>query len=185
MVLKQLSPWLPHRDRNNGPEMIVLHATAGSTAASSIDHLRSVGLSYHFIIARDDKDTSKSENATGRPPIVFHCVPVMDQAFHVGSTIPAPSGHQINKASIGISLANIQRKTNPEPYPTQQIDALDELIKFILQQAPSIRLLTTHAVVQPWNRADPLGIDGQAVAIRHGLTFFRPTAQQIKDHKPK
>ena len=185
MIIQQVSPWLPHRDRNNAPEMIVLHATAGSSAASSIAYLRSVGLSYHFIIARDDKDTSKSENATGKPPIVFHCVPVMDHAFHVGSTINAPSGHQINKASVGVTLANIQRKTNPEPYPTQQIEALNELIKLILVQAPSIRFLTTHAVVQPWNRADPLGIDGPAIAAQHGLTFFRPTAQQIRDHKPK
>jgi N-acetyl-anhydromuramyl-L-alanine amidase AmpD len=185
MIIRQVTPWLPHRDRNNAPELIVLHATAGSTAASSIAHLRSVGLSYHYIIARDEKDSSRSENATGNPVAVFHCVPVADHAFHTGSTIPAPSGHGINKASVSISLANIQRRTNPESYPSRQIEALHEVIELIVQQAPTVRLLTTHAVVQPWNRADPLAIDGKAIAERHGLTWWEPTAQQVKAHRPK
>lgn len=185
MILKQLSPWLAHRDRNNAPDLIVLHATAGASAASSIATLRGRGLSYHFIIARDEKDSGKSELATGNPPIVFQGVPVSDHAFHVGSTIPAPSGHGINKASVGIGLANIQRRTNPEPYPAGQIEALHAVIDLVLRQVPSIRFLTTHAVVQPWNRSDPQGIDGKPVATRHGLTWWEPTADQVKAHKPK
>lgn len=185
MILKQVAPWLSHRDRNNAPELIVLHATAGATAASSIQHLRGQGLSYHYVIARDEQDSPKSEKATGNPVLVFHCAPVHDQAFHVGSTIPVPSGHGINKASVGIALANIQRSTNPEPYPARQIEALHELIELVQRQVPTIGLLTTHAAVQPWNRADPRGIDGPAIAARHGLAWWEPTAEQIKAHRPR
>lgn len=185
MIVKQISPWLPHRDRNTAPELIVLHATAGATASSSIAHLRGVGLSYHYIIARDEKDSGKSEQAGGGPALVFHCAPVGDHAFHVGSTIPSPSGHGINKASVGIGLANIQRRTNPEPYTPAQLEALHALIELVVLQAPSIRFLTTHAVIQPWNRSDPLGIDGKAIAARHGLTWWEPSAEQVKAHKPR
>ena len=184
MNIQTLSPSLPHRDRSNQPELIVLHATAGATAKSSISHLRGVGLSYHYIIARDGRDTAKSENADGSDPIVFHCVPDAGHAFHVGSTIPTPSGLGINKASIGISLANIQRKTNPEAYPAKQVAALHDVIRKLVADFPSITRLTTHAVVQPWNRADPLAINGPAIAAMFGLTFWTPTAAQIAQHTP-
>src|SRR4029077_9290701 len=100
----------PSRERGIEPTLIVVHATAGATARSSIDHLRGVGLSYHFIITRDGRDSAKVSTSDGTEPIVFACVPVARHAFHVGSTIPAPSGQGgINKTSVGISLANIQK----------------------------------------------------------------------------
>lgn len=169
MNLRPLTFPLPSRERDVQPELVVLHATAGSTARSSINHLRSVGLSYHYIITRDGKDTAKSENCDNSEPIVHHCVPNMRQAFHVGSTIPAPGGRSINRSSIGISIANIQRKKNPEEYPEKQIQALDELLARLKQEVPSLRFLTTHAAVQPWNRADPLAIIGKDLAKKTWL----------------
>jgi N-acetyl-anhydromuramyl-L-alanine amidase AmpD len=185
MNIQPLQQPLAFRDRNNLPVLIVLHATAGATARSSIDHLRGVGLSYHYIIARDAKDSSKSVNAEDTEPVIFHCVPNIGHAFHVGSTIPAPGGLRINRSSIGISLANIQRRTNPEPYPDRQITALDELLAHLKSTVPSLQFLTTHAIVQPWNRADPLNIVGEQVAATHGYEFFRPTQQEIEEHRPK
>jgi N-acetyl-anhydromuramyl-L-alanine amidase AmpD len=185
MNIRVLNPSLVFGERNNPPELLVLHATAGSTARSSINHLESIGLSYHYIIARDGKDSSKSANAENTEPVIFHCVPNTGQAFHVSSQIPAPGGLRINKSSIGISLANIQRKINPEPYPALQIAALDELLVHLKTELPSLRFLTTHAVVQPWNRADPLNIFGEQLAGKHGLEFWRPTPEQIAKHRPK
>jgi len=184
MATQTLSPPLDHRQRSDPPELIVLHATAGATARSSIQHLRSVGLSYHAIIARDGRDSAKSENADGSAALVFACVPVDAAAFHVGSTIPAPSGRRINTASIGIALANIQRKASPEPYTQAQLAALDALIAALRADLPSLAWLTTHATVQPWNRSDPLGMDGRALAARHGLQFFAPSAATIAAHTP-
>jgi N-acetyl-anhydromuramyl-L-alanine amidase AmpD len=185
MSIQQLQSSLAFRKRDNLPELIVLHATAGSTAKSSIDFLRGVGLSYHYIISRDAKDSSKSANAQDTEPIIFQCVPVTGHAFHVGSTIPAPGGLGINKSSIGISLANIQKIANPEVYPARQIAALNELLVHLKTKVPSLKFLTTHAMVQPWNRADPRNINGEQIAEMHGFEFWRPTPAEIEAHRPK
>jgi len=185
MNIQKLTPALAFRQRNNLPGLIVLHATAGSTASSSISHLRGVGLSYHYIITRDARDSSKTVNADNTEPIIHQCVPNSGHAFHVGSTIPAPAGLGINKSSIGISLANIQRRINPEPYTDKQIVALQELLQHLKKAVPSLRFLTVHAAVQPWNRADPLHIDGPQLAQRHGFEFWQPSAELIEKHKPK
>lgn len=185
MNLKPLASPLPSRERDTKPELVVLHATAGSTARSSIDHLRGVGLSYHYVITRDGRDTAKSENCDNSEPVVHQCVANTRQAFHVSSPIPAPGGRSINRSSIGISLANIQRKKNPEEYPAKQLQALDELLAHLKNEVPSLRFLTTHAAVQPWNRADPLAIIGKELAEKHGYEWWEPTAEEIKTHKPR
>lgn len=180
-----LTPSLEHRSRNVAPSLLVLHATAGASARSSIKVLQDKGLSYHFIIARDGPDSKNTAQANGSEPLVWHCVPEADEAFHVASKIPPPGGEgRINKASIGISLANLQNKSKPEPYPAPQLAMLETLIAELRGRLPSLRFLTTHAAVQPWNRSDPRDLDGAAVAARHGLTFWRPTAAEIAAHKP-
>jgi N-acetyl-anhydromuramyl-L-alanine amidase AmpD len=165
------------------PTTIVLHATAGSSGKSSVNHLRSLGLGYHFIIARDGKDSAKTQNSDGTDPAVFFCVPLDNRAAHVGSNIPMPNsgGRIANRSSIGISLAN--RQTG-EGYTPKQLVVLDEIISLTKAHWPSIRTLTTHAAIQPWNRRDPLNIDGPAMATRHGLAWFQPTPAQIAAFKP-
>lgn len=166
------------------PTAIVLHATAGGTARSSIDHLRSVGLSYHFIIARDGKDSGNGSASDGTDPLVFFCVPTSHRAAHVGSNIPFPNSNNriANRCSIGISLANRQ---NGEAYAQKQISVLSEMIALMKSQFPTIRHLTTHAVIQPWNRRDPMAINGEDVAKKHGLTWFAPDQATIKKYTPK
>jgi len=166
------------------PTAIVLHATAGATARSSIDHLRSVGLGYHFIIARDGRDTAKSVNSDGSDPIVYFSIPLENRAGHVGSNIPmeGSGGRIANRSAIGISLANRQ---NGEAYTPMQIRVLSEIIELVKDRLPSVTHLTTHAVIQPWNRADPKGIDGRALAQRHGLRWFQPSPAVIEQFKPR
>lgn len=185
MSLQALDPWLAHRSRDNEPTLIVLHATAGATARSSIDTIRGNGLSYHYIIARDGKDSPNPDRSDGSEPIIFHCVPDEGHAFHVGSTVPTASGHGINRSSIGLSLANIQRRSSPEPYMAKQFSALDALLSELKARHPSIRWLTTHAVVQPWNRSDPQGLDGPAIARLHGFEWWAPDAALLARHKPQ
>jgi N-acetyl-anhydromuramyl-L-alanine amidase AmpD len=180
--LRVLDRPLSTRARSGRPTLVVLHATAGASAMSSINHLRSVGLGYHYIIARDGRDSPRTRNADGSKPIIFHCVRDEHRVGHVGSTIPAPSGQSINESAIGISLANIQ--SGGEQYTEGQIEALNALLAHLKSTHPSLRHLTTHAVVQPWNRADPVRIDGPALARAHGFEFFKPTAQQIRAHRP-
>lgn len=185
MAYKRLvvTPALSEATWKAAPTMIVLHATAGSTGRSSVDHLRSVGLSYHFIIARDGKDTAKTANADGSDPIVFFCVPTGLRAAHVGSKIIMPgSGNRIaNRCAIGISLANRQ---NGEGYTPKQLSVMDEIITLIKNEQPTVTHLTTHAVIQPWNRSDPKNVDGSAVAASHGLTWFQPSAALLAGATP-
>jgi len=166
------------------PTAIVLHATAGSTARSSVDHLRSVGLGYHFIIARDGKDTAKSVNADGSDPIVYFCTPIENRAAHVGSNVPieGSGGRIANRCAIGISLANRQ---NGEAYTAKQLSVLSEIIEAVKAKLPTVTHLMTHAVIQPWNRSDPVQVDGKALATKHGLIWFQPSAAMIDQFKPK
>jgi N-acetyl-anhydromuramyl-L-alanine amidase AmpD len=166
------------------PTAIVLHATAGATGRSSVDHLRSEGLGYHFIIARDGRDTAKSVNSDGSDPIVYFCSPLDRRAAHVGSNVPieGSGGRIANRCAIGISLANRQ---NGEGYTQKQITVLSEIITLVRQQLPSVTHLTTHAVIQPWNRADPVEINGKALAEKHGLIWFKPSAAVIETFRPR
>ena len=173
---------LSTRSRSAQPSVVVLHATAGASAMSSINHLRSVGLSYHYIIARDGRDSARTNQADSSAPIVFHCVADRHRGAHVGSTIPAPSGQgSFNECSIGISLAN--RQDGQDRYTAGQIAALDALLAHLKQTHSSLRWLTNHAFIQPWNRSDPLSINADDLAARHGYTVFRPTAAQIRAHR--
>ena len=186
MPIVTLNPPLANVSRKVPALLIVLHATAGATASSSISVLRGKGLGYHFIIARDGKDSKNSALSDGTAPKVFACVPIERVTFHVGSTIPVPDGQgDINRNSVGISLANIQNKKSPEPYPAAQIAAMHDVIAGILAKMPSIKRLTAHAFVQPWNRSDPQILDIDAIAAMHKLEVWRPSAGQIKAHTPK
>ena len=140
MQIQRLEPSLAHRDRTDPPTLVVLHATAGSTVRSSIDHLRGIGFSYHYIITRDRRDSARSDRADGTEPVIFHCVPNDKQAFHVASQVPPPAGAgSINRNSIGVSLGNIQRVRNPEAYPAPQLRALEELLGKLKRDVPTLR----------------------------------------------
>lgn len=187
MKLRSLAPdWLAHRPRSTMPTLLLLHATAGGSAASSIHHLRRSKLSYHYIVARDGKDSASAELADRSDPLVFHCVPVAAHAFHCSSLIPPPLGDgTIAKNSIGVSLANLQRASRPEPYSPLQLKALDELIQRLMAETPSLLYLSTHAAVQPWNRVDPLGLDAKAIAARHALRWWEPSEEQVRSYSPR
>lgn len=195
MILQRLTNLLSETPRpgNVAPTLLILHATAGASADSSIEYLRKKGNAYHFIIARDKKDARWSHESDGTECVVFQCVRYHHWGRHVSSKIPVPDtkSGDINDYSIAISLANLQARApgaptaGPEAYTTQQMLALNELIMLVKKEVPTLKYLTTHAVVQPWNRADPTRIDGPATAEKHGLTWWKPTAKQIADYKPK
>jgi N-acetyl-anhydromuramyl-L-alanine amidase AmpD len=181
MNIEVLQNPLTSRARTNQPELIVLHATAGASAMSSINHLRNVGNSYHYIITRDGNDARYTREANNSEPIIYQCVGADREAFHTGSTVPAPGGLRINRSSIGISLANMQ---DGEAYPNRQLIALRELIDHLTDLFPDITHITSHATVQPWNRIDPVNVNMQNVARVHGLIYYQPTQQVLNQHNP-
>lgn len=195
MILQRLTNLLSTTPRAGGvqPTLLIVHATAGASAQSSINYLRTKGNSYHFIIARDTRDSDWTYKSDGSECTVFQCVRYHHRGRHVSTTIPVPgtNGGHINDHSLAISLANLQKhvpndpNAGPEAYTPQQILALNELITMVKAEVPSLRYLTTHAVVQPWNRSDPVRIDGPALAARFGLNWWKPTVAEVNKHRPK
>lgn len=105
--------------------------------------------------------------------------------------MPGTKRGHVNDHSIAISLANLQKHVSNDPnagsedYTEQQLLALNALITLIKSEVPSIQLLTTHAVVQPWSRSDPTRIDGKEIAERFGYKWWKPTPAEIAKYKPK
>jgi len=165
------------------PTAIVLHATAGATGRSSVDHLRSIGLGYHVIIARDGRDTAKSINSDGSDPIAYFCTAFEHRARHVGSTVPieGSGGRTANRCAIGIALANRQ---NGEAYTPKQITALSRIIELVKSRVPTVTHLTAHGLIQPWDRSDPKDIDCKVLARKHGLVWFAPSQAFVSQFRP-
>ena len=89
-------PCPKNRERMEGPEMIVLHYTAGSSAAGSA-----------FYLTRPDVKAS-AHVVIGRRGEVFQLVPFNVQAWHAGeSRYKGRSG--LNRWSVGIELDNLGR----------------------------------------------------------------------------
>ncbi len=195
MILQRLTNLLSTTARPEGvePTLLILHATAGASASSSIEYLRSKRNAYHFIVARDSKDSDWTYKSDGTEAIVYQCVRYHHRARHVSTTIPVPDtkGGNINDHSIAISLANFQKHvlndpdSGPEEYTEQQMLALHGIITIIQSEVPSLKYLTTHAVTQPWSRSDPNRINCKEIAERYDLTWWKPTAAEIAKHKPK
>lgn len=142
MNLINLKNWLLSRDRHGrDTTTIVLHATAGGSGSSSIDWLRQIGLSYHYVIERDG--------------LIRKCVPVSRVAFHAGKSV-GPEGGNVNNYSIGIAFAN---RNDGEPYPLAQREAAKELIDALASADSHIRYLTTHYHISPGRKTDPKRLD--------------------------
>ncbi|MCL6534369.1 MAG: N-acetylmuramoyl-L-alanine amidase [Armatimonadetes bacterium] len=125
-------------------DTIVLHATASSSATSTLRWFRNTWskASAHYII---DKDGT-----------VYKCVPDHMSAWHAGkSFLP-----QANRRSIGIELVN--RNNGVDPYPDAQLLSLRQLIIDLKRKHP-IRYLVSHAeIARPKGRkSDPKGLNMQ------------------------
>jgi N-acetylmuramoyl-L-alanine amidase len=156
--IASLPSWLEHRDRKQGTTCttILLHATATPSLQTALDVLRERELSYHFLI---DKDGS-----------VLQCVPTDKVAFHAGESV-GPDGPGVNEYSIGVSLVNLN--DGDEPYTAQQIQATEALVRHLVPAFPTLRFLTTHAIVSPGRKSDPVGYPVAALAQATGLELWQ------------
>ena len=135
-----LDKWLKHSERNAVVTTVVLHATAGATAQSSIDWLRKplVLASYHYIIERDGT--------------VFKCVPLSKKAWHCGIS-NGPDGRNVNAYSVGIAFAN---KNDGEPVTFEQTLSAQALIGQLRGQFLQLEHITTHRLITS-RKSDPKG----------------------------
>lgn len=154
MKIVQTKGWLPTRARRRDPSTVVIHATAGGSATSSISWLQKIGLSYHYIIER---------NGT-----VYKCAPISRVAFHAGKSF-GPEGPNVNDYSIGIALAN---RNDGEPYTQAQMDALRDLLAAI--KTPGLTWITTHYLIAPGRKNDPKGFPFKEFVKGTGYTPWKP-----------
>jgi len=138
-VITTLKKWLESRERKHTITTIVVHGTSGKSASSSIEWLKQIGLSYHYVIERDGSITK--------------CVPYSRVAFHAGKS-EGPNGSNVNNYSIGISFANME--DGKEKISTAQYDSLYMLIVQLKREIPAIRFLTTHYAISPGRKSDPI-----------------------------
>lgn len=173
LSLRVLRPSLASRVRRGKPVLVVLHATAGSTLLGALQTLRDRGLSYHFLIDRDGS--------------VIQAVDPKRVALHAGSSYGPleaaagvsrrqdkdgffEAGCSVNPCSIGISFVN--RNDGKDPYTAAQATACTALIERLKVQFPSLVHLSTHALVSPGRKNDPLGFDAAGMARQAGLRFW-------------
>lgn len=151
-----LKNWLASRARKVPATTIVLHATGGESASGAISWLRKIGLSYHYVIAKDGQITK--------------CVGISRIAFHAGVS-DGPAGKYVNNYSIGISMAN--RNDGVDPYPQAQVAACVDLCKELVAALPSLKWLTCHYSIAPTRKTDPKGFPSRMVADACGLTPWK------------
>ena len=138
MQIIPLSQPLASRARTQTCTTIVLHSTDGASATSSINWLRIIRLSYHYIIERDGT--------------IYKCAPAERVALHAGKS-NGPFGPNVNEYSIGISFAN--RESKKEMITVAQVNAVKELVKVLSDAYPTIKFLTRHRDISPGRKTDP------------------------------
>jgi len=177
-MLTVLKNWLASKPRKQAIELIVVHATDGKSAKSSIDWLRKIGFSYHKIIERDGWVTK--------------CVADSRVAYHAGNSYGPKeaergvsrvqnsakkfvAGCSVNEYSVGISLANFESRG--EKLTPKQVEALDAEVGAYVKAYPTIKWISLHRWVSPGRKQDPAMLsmfDLNTIAEKYGLEVWRP-----------
>jgi N-acetylmuramoyl-L-alanine amidase len=164
MDIYPLDKWLPSSARPAGIEVdtIVMHATAGTTWSGALRTLWDRELSYHYGI-EDQREVD------GR---VWKGVPISRKAWHAGKSV-GPHGKDVNRHSIGITLVNAN--TGFDPYSEKQYASSVTLIRMLIEGGVKLKYLTSHALISPGRKTDPLGFPIKYLAADTGLELWRPS----------
>ena len=147
--------WLANRKRKQTLTTVVLHATAGGSLMGAINTLIARGLSYHYIIDKNGQ--------------VSKCVSDELVAFHAGVS-DGPCGPNVNNYSIGISFVNTN--SGHDPYTDKQLASCELVIRALKSKYPSLQFITTHAIISPKRKTDPLGFPIKDFATRCELRLW-------------
>lgn len=137
------SPNYGERKGVTSPDMIVLHYTGMSDAASAIVRLCTAGteVSAHYVVLEDGN--------------IVQCVRESERAWHAGASSWAGET-DINSRSIGIEIVNRGHDLGYTDFPLRQIAAVIALCKGIMLRRgiPKYRVLG-HSDVAPSRKKDP------------------------------
>ena len=130
----------------DGPDTIVIHATAGGTSSGAMSVMQGGTASWHFLVpAYEEK---------GFETFVWQCVPLESSAWHVLSKVrhPIDGKKNINDRSFGIEMVNQQRANTP--FPEWQVIATAAIVRYLRSKYP-IKWIFTHAYCDPARKLDP------------------------------
>ena len=144
-VVSTVTPSPNYGDRKGvlSPDMILLHYTGMTDAASAIVRLCTEGteVSAHYVVLEDGN--------------IVQCVRESARAWHAGAS---SWGGQtdINSASIGIEIVNRGHDLGYTDFPLRQVAAVIALCKGIIirRNIPKHRVLA-HSDVAPGRKKDP------------------------------
>lgn len=128
-------------------DCIVLHADAASRIDSSLDWVRRAEskVSYHVMI--------------GRTGIVYSIVHPDNKAWHAGVS-SFLGRNNVNEFSVGVCLSN---NNTGEKFPPAQVHSAAEVCRLLMKHYNiPLERITTHAVVSPGRKTDPLGFELEA-----------------------
>ena len=125
-------------------DTVVLHATVLNTLDELAAHFANpdTKVSAHYTIDRDGT-------------VVSH-VAEDQRAWHAGQSRMKDGRTSVNDFSIGIELVNLN--DGEDPFPVQQIQAMRDLVREIMDRHP-IRHIVTHyeCADPPGRKSDPNG----------------------------
>jgi N-acetylmuramoyl-L-alanine amidase len=137
------SPNFNERKAGREPDLILLHYTGMSDAATALKRLCTAGteVSAHYVVMEDGN--------------IIQCVRESHRAWHAGTSSWAGDS-DINSASIGIEIVNPGHDLGYPDFPLRQVAAVIALCKGIMlrRKVPKHRVLG-HSDVAPARRKDP------------------------------
>lgn len=129
-------------------ELIVIHATAGSTTEGAVSVMAEGRASFHWAVP--------GPNEAEHGAFAWACAPETRAAWHVRNSCCHPEvcggARRLNHRSLGIEIVNTQRE---EPFTEWQITATAEIIRYARAKYPRLRHVVSHARLDPARRTDP------------------------------
>lgn len=151
-------------DRNGQSVVaIVMHGTGGTDSRNTLQHGDGRGVSIHYLIDKAGKiyrmvDEARGANHAGAPTSSF--------TLHGHTYI----GGQVNRATIGIELENLQ--DGRDPYTDPQLAAMGWLIADIRRRHGALPILR-HADLDPTRKRDPYHLSTQEIE-RWAAPYTKP-----------
>lgn len=147
---------------------IVVHGTGGTDSRRTLQHGDGRGVSVHRLITKAGKIYAMVDDARG----ANHAGAASSSFTLNGKTY---TGGQVNKATLGIELENLQ--DGRDPYPDHQLAALGWQIADWRATHGPLPILR-HADLDPTRRRDPYQLSTQEIE-RWAATYTPPALHTV------
>lgn len=129
--------------------VIVIHATAGSSARGAVSVMQDRRASFHWLVP------GANELEHGR--FVWATCPERLAAWHVRKACAHPAvcagAANINRISLGVEIVNTQAPD--DPFTGWQVEAAAQIVRYAWARYPGLAHVVSHARLDPTRRTDP------------------------------